>query len=193
MNLQFEALWEIHQFLTSSKIPYAVIGGIAVQYWGEPRLTRDVDATVLVSMGQEKALANLLLEKFKARLPEALEFALKNRVLLLEASNGCPIDLSFGLPGYEEQVIARAIDYDLGESRLVQLCRAEDLIIHKAVAGRPQDCSDIEGVIFRQGRLLDVAYIRKWLKELGNVLGSSEVLQRFQSPWRAFSQERGKT
>jgi len=40
-----EAAWEIHCFMTSHQIPYAIIGGLAVQYWGEPRLTGDVDIT----------------------------------------------------------------------------------------------------------------------------------------------------
>ena len=41
MNGQFEAAWQLHRFLTERDIPYVVIGGIAVQRWGEPRLTID--------------------------------------------------------------------------------------------------------------------------------------------------------
>lgn len=44
--------------------------------------------------------------------------------------------MTLGLPGYEESVIARAVGYDLGGGRGVRLCSAEDLIVHKAVAGR---------------------------------------------------------
>ena len=40
MNRQFEAAWRLHTFLTARHIPYAVIGGIAVQRWGQPRFTR---------------------------------------------------------------------------------------------------------------------------------------------------------
>jgi hypothetical protein len=39
VNGQFEAAWQLHRFLTERDIPYVVIGGIAVQRWGEPRLT----------------------------------------------------------------------------------------------------------------------------------------------------------
>jgi hypothetical protein len=32
---------------------FCFIGGIAVQHWGEPRLTRDVDVSVLTGFGAE--------------------------------------------------------------------------------------------------------------------------------------------
>ncbi|MEP9411414.1 MAG: nucleotidyl transferase AbiEii/AbiGii toxin family protein [Candidatus Brocadia sp.] len=42
---------EIHEFLTREGIPYVLIGGIALQWWGEPRFTRDVDIAILVNSG----------------------------------------------------------------------------------------------------------------------------------------------
>lgn len=39
MNAQEAAAWEMHQFFDSLGLPYAVIGGMAVQWWGEPRAT----------------------------------------------------------------------------------------------------------------------------------------------------------
>jgi hypothetical protein len=46
MNPQLEAAWEIGQFLTRRGVTYAIIGGIAVQKWGEPRFTHDIDLLV---------------------------------------------------------------------------------------------------------------------------------------------------
>lgn len=43
---------EIGHFLEERGIPYLIIGGLALQYWGEPRLTRDVDLTILVDPDQ---------------------------------------------------------------------------------------------------------------------------------------------
>lgn len=48
MTIQFNAILEVHNFFSNEDIPYAIIGGIALQHWGEPRFTRDVDVTVLV-------------------------------------------------------------------------------------------------------------------------------------------------
>ncbi len=49
------------------------------------------------------------------------------------------------LPGYEEE----ALTHEVGAGRSVRLCSAEDLIIHKALAGPPQDVLDIEGIVAR--------------------------------------------
>jgi len=43
VNLRFDAAWEIHLFLVSRGIPYAIIGGTALPRWGEPGFTKDVD------------------------------------------------------------------------------------------------------------------------------------------------------
>jgi hypothetical protein len=105
-------------------------------------------------------------------------------MVLIRASNGCSVDISLGMPGYEEEVMQRVVDYELAPGRLVRLCSAEDLIIHKAVAGRPQDLVDIEGVVYRQRDKLDVEYIRRWLGEFAVVLENPELLERFEVPWR---------
>jgi predicted nucleotidyltransferase len=190
MSLQIEAAWALHQFLSARGIPYAIIGGIAVQRWGRPRFTQDVDLTVLLPPGQEEPILAELLAAFPGRIPDALAFARRNRVLLLTVPGGASVDLSLGLPGYEEEVMARAVDYDLGDRRLVRMCSAEDLIIHKAVAGRPQDLADIEGVILRQGSRLDVPYIRRWLRIFADLLETDAVLQRFERPWAQFNERR---
>jgi hypothetical protein len=75
------------------------------------------------------------------------------------------------------------VDYDLDDGRAVRLCSAEDLIIHKAMAGRPQDLLDIEGVVTRQGTALDLAYVRRWLEELARLADDPEVSARFERIW----------
>lgn len=184
MTQQSEALWELHLILSNNAIPYAIIGGIAVQHWGEPRLTQDIDLTILVPLDDPLPTLQIILGAFEARLQDALTFALKSRVLLIQASNGYPIDLSLGLPGYEESVVERTVNLDIDSDKWVKLCSAEDLIIHKAVAGRPQDLHDIEGVVLRQGTRLDVSYIRSWLTEFADLLGDLEILVRFEQPWQ---------
>jgi hypothetical protein len=59
-----------------------------------------------------------------------------------------------------------------------------DLIIHKAVAGRPQDLYDIQSVVYRQGVKLDVTYVRHWLEEFADILGNRDVVERFEAAWQ---------
>jgi hypothetical protein len=44
---------------------------------------------------------------------------------------------------------------------------------------------DIEGIVARQGKVLDAAYVRRWLVELGQVSDDPEVPARFERIWAA--------
>lgn len=178
---QLEAAWRLHCFLTERGILYVVIGGIAVQHWGEPRFTRDVDVTVMVEPGSERAALEEILSAFPPRIDDALAFALAHRVVLITVPDLCDADISLGLPGYESEVMQRAIEHNIGGGRLIRLCSAEDLIIHKAVACRPQDIADIEGVLIRQKDRLDLTYVRGWLAEFSEVLDKPEIRDQFEA------------
>jgi hypothetical protein len=49
----FEAAWQVQTFCDSRGWRSCLIGGIAVQRWGEPRVTLDVDVTLLTGFGGE--------------------------------------------------------------------------------------------------------------------------------------------
>ena len=103
-----EEIWEVHSVLVDLGLPYAIIGGTAVQIWGEPRFTKDLDLTVLAPMELLSETIDQILTHLHPRINDAQVFAHRNRVLLVQTSTGYPVDLSFGLPGYEETVIGRA-------------------------------------------------------------------------------------
>jgi hypothetical protein len=184
----YEAAWEMHQYLTRKRIPYVIIGGIAVQKWGRPRLTKDVDLTIAVPIEETEKIIEHIESKFKSRVPNLKEFARQTRVVLIYASNGREVDVSLALPGYEDLLMQRAQSFKLAPRKIVRVCSPEDLIIHKAVAGRPQDLSDLQGVIFRQATSLDLDYIRYWLKEFSLLLESDEVIHRFEIAWKEYSE-----
>jgi len=179
-----EAAWELHQFLTDRGIPYAIIGGLAVQYWGQPRLTIDADLTVAAPPEDTAAFVRMIVGQFGSRVADPVGFARRTHMILIRASNGCDVDISLSLPGYEDEVMRRTVDWQLEPGKQVRLCSVEDLIIHKAVGGRPQDLVDIEGIVYRQGGALDVEYIRLWLREFAAVLDNAMLAERFEVPWR---------
>ena len=184
MNKLEQAAWEAHQYFAEQGVPYAIIGGMAVQHWGEPRFTQDIDLTVSAPLENLPQFIQRILDRFPARLENAFEFAVQNRVVLVKASNGYPLDIALGLPGYEDEMMQRIVEYRLTATQSIRICSAEDLIIHKAVAGRAQDVRDIEGIVFRQGARLDTDYIRQWLTEFEQATGSDLLLELFEEPWR---------
>ena len=185
MNPRFEAAWELHIFLTEHHIAYAIIGGVAAQHWGEQRFTQDVDMTIATSPADDiEQVVTLLTHRFRSRVSNPVEFARLRRMILLTAGNNVDVDVSLALPGYEDDLLARAVDFVPEIGKAIRLCTAEDLIIHKTVAGRPQDLSDIQSMVFRQAEKLDLTYIREWLRQFAAIMEQPELPERFESAWR---------
>jgi len=155
VNPLFAAAVDIRAFCAGRGWQTSVIDGVAVQRWGEPRQTRDVDLTLLTGLGGEEAFVDPILEHYRARIPEARRFALERRVLLVETGDGVPLDISLaGLP-YEAVVVKRSTRFEVERGISILTCSAEDLVILKAFAGRAQDWIDVEGILVRQGVALD--------------------------------------
>jgi hypothetical protein len=187
MATPFEAAWEVGQFLAEHGISYAVIGGLAVQFWGDVRLTIDADLTVASSLAEgSEPFVDLITGQFQSRIANPREFARRNRVVLITTSNGVDVDISLGLPGYEEEMLRRVVEFEWEPGKILHVCSAEDLVIHKAIAGRPQDVSDIQGIVYRQREKLDLAYIRSWLIQFAEILGNPAIEQRFEQAWNIY-------
>ena len=73
----------LEQYLRRQGFHFCFIGGIALQRWGEPRMTRDLDLTLLTGFGNESPYIEALIEQYTPRLDDAAEFAKLNRILLL--------------------------------------------------------------------------------------------------------------
>ncbi|MFA6033339.1 MAG: nucleotidyl transferase AbiEii/AbiGii toxin family protein [Myxococcota bacterium] len=176
MNSLFAAAQEICRFMEERRWRYCIIGGLAVIRWGEPRTTRDVDLTLLSGLGQENIFVDALLAKFKPRIDDAGPFAITNRVLLIHASNGRPVDIALGALPFEEQMISRSTNFEFSPGVLLPTASAEDLFIMKAFASRGRDWSDARNIAVRQKGKLDSVYILNHLKQLSLLKESPEIL-----------------
>ena len=170
MNPLFEAAQEVFDVLKEIKIPACLIGGIAVQRWGQPRQTLDVDLTMVVQLETEEQVIDKLLSVFRPRISAAKEFALARRVLLLAASNGVGLDLALGITSFKATTVERSSYYEFGSGFVFPTCSAEDLLVHKCFAGRERDLADAEQVLIRNRKILDFNYIRYWLRNWGSPL-----------------------
>ena len=178
MKTLFQAARELQEFFRGKDWRFCFIGGVALQRWGEPRLTVDVDACLLTGFGGEEGFIRSLLDAYPARIPDAARFALENRVLLLRSADGVGFDVALaGLP-FEEAIISRATAFEFLPEISLVTCSAEDLIVLKAFASRPRDWTDVEGVITRQQGRLDKALILASLAPLCEVKNAPEILSR---------------
>lgn len=161
-----------------------VIGGLVVPRWGEPRTTTDADLSALAPYGEEAGVLDTLLSAFEARAPDARSFALANRVLLLEAPNQVKIDVALAAFPFEVEALARASDWEAVPGVTLRTCSAEDLVVYKLVAARTRDIGDVEGIVRRQGRRLDVELIRRWGREFAELKEDPDLLRPFEEALR---------
>ncbi len=166
MNPLFVAAVRVQEFCTKRNWRTCYIGGVTVQRWGEQRQTKDGDLTLLTRFQNEEHYVDEILSGFRSRREDAREFALRNRVLLIEDTSGIPFDIALaGLP-FEERTVERATPWKLESGDHLITCSAEDLIVHKAFAGRNRDWADIERILQRQGKRLDFKLIFEELRPL---------------------------
>lgn len=141
--------WEKVAFLENRGYRYAIIGGIALSQWEYLRFTYDIDIKVLVSDMNYEEVRNTLRQAF----PEpARQHAPVNPFIVAVMLNEIVVIFLLTLPGYEEQIIERAVKRDLNGFS-AWICSAEDLIIQKVVAGRGKDWPDIEAFIVDRATL----------------------------------------
>ncbi len=108
MNGLFEAAFEVQTFMQARSWSFCLIGGLAVIRWGEPRMTQDIDLSLLT-------------------------------------------------------------------------CSAGDVIILKAFADRTKDWMDIEGILIRQFKQLEIEYIFDRLNPLCDLKEAPEIPQRLKT------------
>jgi predicted nucleotidyltransferase len=169
------ALHDLVAWLKAKRVEGLIIGGVAASILGRPRVTRDVDALVLLD---EKDWGEFLSAGtefgFVARVTDPLDFAKKAKVLLIRHEpSGIDVDVTFGALPFEKEAITNAVWVNIRGVRL-PLPTAEDLIIMKAVAHRPRDLADIESIMDAHPNL-NLRKIRRWVKEFSTAIEIPEI------------------
>ena len=158
--------------LNRADIPYAIVGGLALGVWGQPRSTYDVDLVVATKSTQIDQLCDALTDQPEFLLdPSVCPMPRTTLVRVHHPDNRQdPVELTlidvlvFGNE-FAESVVQRRILMDY-EGRELFFCSPEDLVLLKLIASRPQDLLDVGAVLKRRGDRLDVDYIDTWAKEL---------------------------
>jgi hypothetical protein len=177
MRSLLAAAQEVQRFCKRHKWRFCIIGGLAVNRWGEPRATQDVDFCLLTGFKDEAKFVDKILGEFPSRIDDAREFALAHRVVLCCASNGVEVDVALAALPYEEKVIERATPHKFAPRVILITASAEDLIILKAIADRPGDWVDIQGVVNCQRRL-DWGYVKTELPPILELKEDMSALER---------------
>ena len=154
-----------------------LFGAQAVNVWGSPRLTADVDVTVLLTPRDPAAFVHDMdLSEFGLRVDDVEDFVARTSVLpFVHRRTRMPLDVVLAGSGLEEQFADRARQVDVGGIE-VPVLSPGDLLVAKILAGRPKDLEDAAGVLRARRGSLDLVLVRSLLGELEEALGQGDLL-----------------
>ncbi len=183
-NNLHKALHDSAAFFAANRIDFAIIGGIAVMYRGEPRFTADINVVALLDVEKTLSLVDTLTgSPLEPLFPDIHDIVSQSFLLpLRHTKTTIPIDCALGMTGFEKQLVKRATPVEIGGTRLPG-ATAEDLLLLKLIAGRPRDTEDAYRIAARQSDTLDWIYLKKTGVDLQralaqNLLPQIEKLQR---------------
>ena len=172
---------KIALFLDRLKIPYMIIGGQAVLLYGRARMTQDIDITLGVDIDYYKAIEKLCNNLQLMILPDKpLKFVKDTKVLpAQDGKTKFRVDFIFSNTVYEKKAIRRAKRVKI-KGHLVRFAAIEDLIIHKLFAGRAIDLEDVKEMLVKHMDMVDLKYIKKWLKTFSKLAEAPDTLSNFE-------------
>lgn len=150
-------------------VPYMLTGSLAMSYYAEPRMTRDVDLVVEVAEGDAERMVAVLDPAYYVSLDAARE-AVRHRSMFNAIHLKSLVKADFILrkdEPYRLLEFERRRKLKLGEVE-TWIVSKEDLIISKAYWARDtrseQQLRDIESLL---GTGYDGEYLERWIDELG--------------------------
>ena len=99
-------------------------------------------------------------------------------MLLVHRSSETPLDVSLAWLRFEKIALDRA-DKLLLEGPRIPVVSVEDLIVYKAIAWRERDRTDVERLIVRHRRGVNLARVRRHVAEFARLLESPERIAEF--------------
>lgn len=157
-----EKVLAVDRALEGAEIPHAIGGAIALAYYGEPRVTIDIDVNVFVPTGRLSQIEHSLRPLGVDTGHDARELGEDQQVRLRWDRN--PVHLFFSHDALHEAMPAAVRRVPFAGST-IPIVSPEHLIVRKAMLDRPKDRLDIEAILAGT-EPLDLEQIRIWLIRL---------------------------
>ncbi len=163
MNRLEEVVLRVCGALDASGIAYLVVGGLAGNALGEPRMTHDLDVLVFCTSEEEfhRWMEHLPAGILKFDPAQAIKDFIENRSFTAE-SDGVHVDFLIGGTVFEAEMYQRRRRVAFAGATF-SIPSPEDFIVMKCLAGRDKDLLDAHNVVLRHGTALDRGYIQKWI------------------------------
>jgi hypothetical protein len=157
MNKLARAIRHAISHFKSQKLPFALIGGLAVSARTEPRFTRDADFAVVVSDDKEAEGAIHQLISRGYQVVATVEHDVVDRLATVrlslsdESASGVVTDLLFASSGIEKEIVEEADSLEIFDDLSLPVCTLGHLLALKILSqnedSRPQDLMDIKALL----------------------------------------------
>ncbi len=152
------------QALQQVGISYHLTGGLASSYYGEPRLTQDIDFVVAMKQEDIAVLIQILAPQFLVDL-EAMEDAVSNDRLFQGLDQETFLKVDFHVGGSVRGEFERSVETELFPGVVVSIASKCDAIVSKLLwikAGSGKSRQDVLGMLLdpdpiEEALLLDLA------------------------------------
>jgi len=146
---------ELSLWLDSHRVPYALIGGLAVSFRTIERFTRDIDFAIAVEGDEHAEEIVRELRLLGYTIHSLLEQTKQGRIATVRLrkgdDDGTLVDLLFASSGIEREVAAEAEPIEIFPSLFVPTATLPALLALKILAedseNRPQDVIDIKHLL----------------------------------------------
>ena len=167
-------------------VPYAVVGSMASSYFGEARLTNDVDILADVRPEHVRPLVDAFPSNVYYLSEDAVRAAIDchGQFNIIHPDAGLKVDVM--LPqasAYDAQRLHRRVQgQPHGASAPSYFASPEDVIVKKLEfhleGGSDKHIRDIAGMLKAGAAPIDIAYVNRFADEMGNMDGWREAQRR---------------
>lgn len=171
MSDQVEVLKLVARKLDAAGIPYMLSGSVAMNFHAQPRMTRDIDIVLELSIRDAPRIQEMFAEDFYVDEDDVRD-SIKVRGLFNIIHNATVVKVDFIVrkdEAYRQEEFARRSPIDL-EGVPISVVSPEDLILSKLCWGKDSrsemQLRDVQNLLASPHEL-DWAYLARWAGELG--------------------------
>lgn len=171
MSEELLVLKEIADKLNGAEIPYMVSGSVAMNFYAQPRMTRDIDIVILLNTTNIKKFIGLFENEFYLD-EETINSEVRRLGMFNLIHNKYIIKIDFIMQkddNFSQTAFDRRLQIDIDGIK-IYISSAEDLILAKLNRAKEsfsemqlRDVSNIKSLV----KNLDFKYINQWIEELG--------------------------
>lgn len=169
MSTILRSLQRLLKLFEDNDVPYMIIGGYALPFYGRIRATVDIDLAVAIKPGEE--LDNLLNLLRSVDFEATICSPNNPLIVILDQKEKVEMELWLRPDGivFDEETLRRRQKVKLDSSLWAWIISAEDFIVNKLA--RPDrgviDEQDVKSVLVIQEHKLDYGYLKRRAREAG--------------------------